>query len=433
MKFRNFFACVTSSIITAMVLVSCVTPSPSAYTVTFDYNYDGAPANYTQEVADGGVVTPPANPTRENYAFDGWYNESTCKTEADFEYSISGDVTYYAGWTQTSAVITYNPNYDGATSTTATVTIGEKATQPEAPTRDGYVFAGWYTDAACTEEFTFTAEISADMTLYANWEESAGDTVTVVFSNNYEGAGDYYTQTINTGRRVAKPADPVRTDGYAFIDWYVDAACTQTYNFNTFLSENTTIYAKWSKIHTFEAEYTNVKGLTGVGWSSSVEGLGLIDVDNMNGGASNGFFVGYMYVTGNTLTFNITAEEAVDDAVLVLRLTAEGEEGSVVSLTDEELLIKVNDNKLVYDGLLFNDIPDITGGTRRPFSNHVIHETVSLQKGNNVIQLIVNNTKSMGGTMTATAPMFDCMYIYTNTNLSWTEGQCYESNLDGLR
>lgn len=431
MKVKNVLFSAVSLILGLSVLSACGgTSEGDGYTATFKYNYEGAPADYVQRVEKGGVAEPPSDPTRENYSFNGWFNEANCTTEADFEYTITSDVSYYAGWTQTVAVITYNPNYAGAVSATAKVDIGGKAAQPETPSRDGYVFDGWYTEASCTNEFSFDAAITSDLELFAGWEESTGDTVKVTFSYNYTGAGNYYTQTINTGRRVSKPADPDRTaEGYAFLGWYADAACLQSFNFNTFINENTTIYARWSKIHTFEAEYVDLTGKFGVGWSSSVEGRGMLDTEST---ASNGWFVGYMYVTGNKLTFNVTAKEDVDDCVLVLRLTAEGEQGAVVSLTDEELLVKVNDKKLDYATLVFDGIPDINGGTRRPFSNHTINTSVSLKKGENVIELIVNNSKNMGGTMNATAPMFDCMYIYTDAEIGWTEGKCFESNLDGL-
>ncbi len=48
---------------------------------------------------------------------------------------------------------------------------GEKLELPEPPTREGYVFTGWYTDPSCqilwnVEERT----IEGDLTLYAGWE-----------------------------------------------------------------------------------------------------------------------------------------------------------------------------------------------------------------------------------------------------------------------
>ena len=169
--------------------------------------------------------------------------------------------------------------------------------------------------------------------------------------------------------------------------------------------------------------------MVGVGWSSSVIETGMIDSDST---ASNGFFVGYMYVTNNKLVFKVIADEATSDCMLALRLSGEGEEGSVISLNDEELKITVNGAKVNYNGIVLDNIPDINGGTRRPFSDFTI-ANVSLNKGENVIELIVNNNKSMGGTMNATAPMFDCLYLNTNVNVNWKEGECHTENIFGLK
>lgn len=45
-------------------------------------------------------------------------------------------------------------------------------TKPADPTREGYTFAGWYTDEACTEAYDFSVAVTADMTLYAKWTKN---------------------------------------------------------------------------------------------------------------------------------------------------------------------------------------------------------------------------------------------------------------------
>ena len=45
--------------------------------------------------------------------------------------------------------------------------------KPADPTREGYTFAGWYTDEACTEAYDFSVAVAADMTLYAKWIKNA--------------------------------------------------------------------------------------------------------------------------------------------------------------------------------------------------------------------------------------------------------------------
>ncbi len=50
-----------------------------------------------------------------------------------------------------------------------TVKIGACATKPSAPTWAGHTFAGWYADAACTQEFNFADPVNAFTTVYAKW------------------------------------------------------------------------------------------------------------------------------------------------------------------------------------------------------------------------------------------------------------------------
>ena len=60
---------------------------------------------------------------------------------------------------------------DGATTLTVQTDLsyGDKLTKPEDPVKDGYTFAGWYKDSACTQGWDFETGIPGDMTLYAKW------------------------------------------------------------------------------------------------------------------------------------------------------------------------------------------------------------------------------------------------------------------------
>ena len=49
---------------------------------------------------------------------------------------------------------------------------GELLDVPETPTREGYLFTGWYKDQACFEQWNVEIEtIETDITLYAGWEK----------------------------------------------------------------------------------------------------------------------------------------------------------------------------------------------------------------------------------------------------------------------
>lgn len=53
-----------------------------------------------------------------------------------------------------------------------TTAANGSVTKPADPTRDGYTFAGWYTDAACTKAYDFATAVTSDMTLYAKWTKN---------------------------------------------------------------------------------------------------------------------------------------------------------------------------------------------------------------------------------------------------------------------
>ena len=61
----------------------------------------------------------------------------------------------------------------GASVDSQTPASGSTVTKPADPTREGYTFAGWYIDEACTKAYDFSATVTADMTLYAKWTKNA--------------------------------------------------------------------------------------------------------------------------------------------------------------------------------------------------------------------------------------------------------------------
>lgn len=49
---------------------------------------------------------------------------------------------------------------------------GELLVAPQAPTREGYTFTGWYKDSVCYEQWDMeTNTVQEDLTLYAGWKE----------------------------------------------------------------------------------------------------------------------------------------------------------------------------------------------------------------------------------------------------------------------
>ncbi|WP_400146052.1 leucine-rich repeat protein [Candidatus Methanarcanum hacksteinii] len=67
------------------------------WTLSFEMNGHGAEIN-NQVILDGSKFKEPDIPSAPGYVFIGWYNESECTTEFDFDASVSADDTAYAKW-----------------------------------------------------------------------------------------------------------------------------------------------------------------------------------------------------------------------------------------------------------------------------------------------------------------------------------------------
>ncbi|MBR3415221.1 MAG: InlB B-repeat-containing protein, partial [Clostridia bacterium] len=87
-------------------------------------------------------------------------------------------VTLHDGTTRTeyyyiadSFTVTFNLNGHGTEApANQTVESGQKATEPTAPTADGWEFGGWYKEAACSNAWDFSADtVTEDTILYAKW------------------------------------------------------------------------------------------------------------------------------------------------------------------------------------------------------------------------------------------------------------------------
>ena len=87
---------------------------------------------------------------------------------------------------------------------------GSTVTKPADPTRDGYTFAGWYTDEACTKAYDFSAAVTADITLYAKWIKKAADNNGGSGGNGGSGSGNG-TNGQQPGGAVSPGQKPVST------------------------------------------------------------------------------------------------------------------------------------------------------------------------------------------------------------------------------
>ncbi len=89
------------------------------YKVTFNANGGNLSTNYTWlAIQSGTTLTAPADPTKENAIFGGWYTEAACTNAFAFPHTITQAVTLYAKWIP-AGVVNLKLNQDVTMSTTA--------------------------------------------------------------------------------------------------------------------------------------------------------------------------------------------------------------------------------------------------------------------------------------------------------------------------
>ena len=79
---------------------------------------------------------------------------------------------------------------------------------------------------------------------------------TVSFNTN--GGSTVASQTVESGQKATRPATDPTLEGSWFLGWYSDEGLANEFDFNTPITDATTVYAKWSyKLHTEPSILTN--------------------------------------------------------------------------------------------------------------------------------------------------------------------------------
>ncbi len=207
---------------------------------TVSFNSDGGSTVDNITVNHGEKVTAPKAPTKDGYAFAGWYVGDIAY---DFNTAVTADVALTAKWDAIEYTISYVLNggtNDGEVITEYTIE-SDTIVHP-VPVRDGYTFLGWFdAEVGGNKSETIESGSTGHVTLYAVWRI---DSVEVSFEANGGSLDDgAEVQKVDYGNTVAF-VEPVR-ENYLFLGWYTDEALTQSYDFNSAVTQSFTLYAKW--------------------------------------------------------------------------------------------------------------------------------------------------------------------------------------------
>ena len=229
-----------------------------SYNIQYILGYDGAtnseknPTSFDITVDKVELLAPTFG---AGYTFDGWYTDANFSESSKITHitasNVGKDLVIYAKWKGVSNV-TFDPNGGECDKSTASFYYGEIYALPT-PTKDGYVFAGWYNGEKLISN-TGVWTITGNITVVAEWATR---------QNNIE-------YVLNFDKAVNNPSNPSSYDAskdgvitllpptldakHKFDGWYTEANFTEGSKITELTSENVTgeiiLYAKWLTVST---------------------------------------------------------------------------------------------------------------------------------------------------------------------------------------
>lgn len=142
-------------------------------TLEATFTADGTTFAPAQTIDRGEKFEEPAEPSKENHTFAGWYN-------GDEKFDFDADTTkapnvlnLVAKWDINKYTVQFVSDYGSFAD--QTVEYGEtiKTDKLTIPEVEGYTFDGWYADETHKTKFDFSTPITGDTKLYAKWEKNA--------------------------------------------------------------------------------------------------------------------------------------------------------------------------------------------------------------------------------------------------------------------
>lgn len=187
---------------------------------------------------------------------------------------------------------------DGTTFAPAqTIDRGEKFKEPAKPPKENHTFAGWYNG---DEKFVFDADTTNApnvLNLVAKWDINQ---YTVKFVSEH---GSFKDQTIEHGKPIDTDKLTIpKVDGYTFGGWYADEKHTTEFDFNTQITSDTKVYAKWTAKDyevSFITEHGDAPDSQNVPYNETAKDPGKLKADGYT-------FIGWYADEAHTKEFDFT-------------------------------------------------------------------------------------------------------------------------------
>lgn len=210
-----------------------------SYSITFESNANLSISNLTATFGEN--ISQPTNPIRMGYHFDGWFTDTDLTQAYVFTTMPANNFTLYAKWTGESMTL-YFDSQSGSSVSSITAPYNSDITAPNAPTKLGYVFSGWYTTTDYQTPFNTWVMPLGNITLYAKW---TNENYTITFITN--GGTLVNPLTAPFLSEISQPTPPIKEE-HIFLGWFSDETLETAYTFDVMPLHGMTLYAKWAAL-----------------------------------------------------------------------------------------------------------------------------------------------------------------------------------------
>ncbi len=131
---------------------------------------------------------------------------------------------------------------------------GAKVAEPNAPTKQGYTFAGWFTDTACENAYNFSTKLTGSLTLYAKWVASSDTAYTArYFLQNTDGSYPEQPQT----ETLHGVTDAAATLDKTFDGYHEDTAHEGAVRTGTIAADGSLVLTAYFARNTYKVTFQN--------------------------------------------------------------------------------------------------------------------------------------------------------------------------------
>ncbi len=195
-----------------------------------------------QQVKCGDVIQKPEDPSKNGFDFNGWFLNNK---EYDFNSSLTEDIVLKAKWTNNNTESIFSITFldDDTTIEVIEIAEGEKLTAPIPPTKNGYIFKGWFIG---DDLYDFSYTIHQNLTLVAYWEKEQNNEKS---PNNEKPIEESHpnNQTSTDSENIDDLVNQLLGDWYFEIDSNVFLKVYYTY-----INNEKVLYFDWGNIDLYK-------------------------------------------------------------------------------------------------------------------------------------------------------------------------------------